>query len=238
MIKKGLVTVLAEKTQKELSIDITKLSPYSNEKVYMECSRCGEIYLREYANINQLHNCKNIDIDDYNSIAIDLKNIPDDKLKELNSFINLINYINETPIRLEAKLIHPDAKLPFRKRITDAGHDIYSIEDVVIKAHDMIDVRTGLIVSAPSGYYITVDGRSGMSLHGVMPFRGIIDSGYCGEMKVALMNVSNKDYHVKKHDRIAQIILHKHYQFDVTEVENFSKDYNTRGDVGFGFSGR
>jgi dUTP pyrophosphatase len=71
-----------------------------------------------------------------------------------------------------------------------------------------------------------------------MPFRGIIDSGYCGEMKVALMNVSNKDYHVKKHDRIAQIILHKHYQFDVTEVENFSKDYNTRGDVGFGFSGR
>jgi dUTP pyrophosphatase len=138
---------------------------------------------------------------------------------------------------MEVKLIHPDAKPPLRKRTTDAGYDIASIEDVIIPAHGMHDVHTGIIVASPPGHYLTVDGRSGMARKGVMPFRGIIDATYCGELMVALMNISDIDYKVSKYDRIAQIIAHKQIHLDFVEVEKFGPDYDQRGTAGFGSSG-
>lgn len=158
--------------------------------------------------------------------------------QEFQQYLSNINIKHITPTRLECKIIHKDGKLPFRKRVTDAGYDLFSIEDCVIPSHGMKDVRTGIIIAAPPGYYITVEGRSGMARQGVMPFRGIIDATYCGEMMVALMNISNQDYHVKKHDRIAQIILHEQIHADFSFVEEFGPDYNQRGTSGFGDSGR
>jgi hypothetical protein len=37
--------------------------------------------------------------------------------------------------RLECKLEHPKAQYPRRKRVTDAGYDVFSVEEVVIPAH-------------------------------------------------------------------------------------------------------
>lgn len=141
-------------------------------------------------------------------------------------------------IRAEYKFVHEDAKLPFRKRETDAGYDIYSIEDVVVPPHGMANVRTGIIIAVPYGYYFTVDGRSGIAMEGVVPFRGTIDATYCGELKVALENISDTPYYVKKHDRIAQIVLHRQLHMDFTQVETFSPEYNQRGTAGFGSSGK
>jgi dUTP pyrophosphatase len=71
-----------------------------------------------------------------------------------------------------------------------------------------------------------------------MPSHGIIDAGYCGELQVALFNYTNDPYEVKKYDRVAQIILHKVYNFDLALVDEFGPDYNSRGIAGFGSSGR
>lgn len=141
-------------------------------------------------------------------------------------------------VRLEYKLVDPEAKVPFRKRETDAGYDIYSIEDVTIKPHSTENIKTGIIVVCPQGYYIVVEGRSSMWVNGVAPFHGILDTGYTGPLFVRLMNISDVDYHVKKHDRIAQIILHKAYSAVFVEVDEFSDGYNQRGEAGFGSSGR
>jgi len=167
-----------------------------------------------------------------------------DKLKDESSLQDLVQFLNDVhykhlaPIRLECRHVHPDGKLPYRKRNTDAGYDLYAIEDCIIPAHGMLDVGTGIVVAAPPGTYITVEGRSGMARKGVMPFRGIIDATYCGEMKVALMNISDDDYEVKKHDRIAQIILHEQVHADFVVVDDFGPNYNQRGTSGFGDSGR
>ena len=147
----------------------------------------------------------------------------------------------KTPIRLEYKLLDEKAKPPFRKRSTDAGYDISSIEDIIIKPHCSVDISTGIAIAAPSGYYFTVDGRSSMSRNGIIPFRGIIDSGYCGHLMVALSNISDKSYEIKCGDRIAQIILHKQYHADFNMVENFGFEYSQRGangTDGFGSSGK
>jgi len=144
----------------------------------------------------------------------------------------------ESFVKLETKLIHPDAKLPFRKRTTDAGWDLYSVEDAVIEPQMTENIHTGICISAPEGYYYTIEGRSSMFMEGITPNRGIIDATYCGEVIVSLVNKSDEKYKITLGDRIAQIILHKSYDAMFFTVSEFSPDYNKRGTAGFGSSGK
>jgi dUTP pyrophosphatase len=157
---------------------------------------------------------------------------------------------NGTPIvRMEAKLIHPGAKLPSRVRGTDAGYDIYSIESVTLPSVGWVPfwrkrrdrstiVKTGICISAPPGYYYTIEGRSSLWSKGIVPNRGIIDSTYCGEVVVSLVNFSNRPYQINAGDRIAQILLHQQLDAHFEEVEDFSAEYNQRGKAGFGSTGK
>jgi len=142
------------------------------------------------------------------------------------------------PVKLETKLIDSEAKLPFRKRTTDAGWDLYSVEDAIIKPQTTKNVHTGICISAPEGYYYTIEGRSSMFMQGITPNRGIIDATYCGEVIVSLVNISDEEYKVVVGDRIAQIILHKCYDAEFFVVDEFSPNYNKRGTAGFGSSGK
>ena len=141
-------------------------------------------------------------------------------------------------IRMEVRLIHELAKLPFRQRDTDAGYDIYSIENVILPIHGAMLIKTGIQIAAPPGYYYTIEGRSSLWRQGIFPNRGIIDSTYCGEVVVSLVNVNGNPFEIAIGDRIAQIILHKQYDAKFEIVENFSDLYNQRGTAGFGSTGR
>jgi deoxyuridine 5'-triphosphate nucleotidohydrolase len=141
-------------------------------------------------------------------------------------------------VHLEFKCIDPEARIPYRKRDTDSGYDVYSIEDVTIKPHSTENIQTGIIVACPAGWYYTVEGRSSMWISGVAPFHGIVDATFTGPLFVRLFNMSDVEYCVKKHDRVAQIILHRAHNAVFVEVEEFSAAYNQRGTAGFGSSGR
>lgn len=141
-------------------------------------------------------------------------------------------------VRMEFKKLHPDGKLPFRTRTTDAGHDIASIEDVIIPPHTTLNLHTGISIAPPDGFYYTVEGRSSLWSKGIVPCRGIIDGGYTGEVLVAISNISNEPYQVHKGDRIAQIIIHKIIDVDFVEVNEFGPEYNFRSNNGFGSTGR
>lgn len=147
-------------------------------------------------------------------------------------------YEHVSPIRMECKIEHEDGKLPSRKRTTDAAYDVYSIEDATVPAHGIRNIDTGVIVTCPPGYYITVEPRSSLGKIGIIPMRGIIDAAYNGSLKVILTNQSNEDYEVRKHDRIAQIILNRQHHMEFDIVEDFSNEYNKRGCLGWGSSGR
>lgn len=148
------------------------------------------------------------------------------------------NPYHNGPIRLEVQRIHPDAKMPFRARPTDAGYDLYSIEEKELPPGKATPVHTGIKIAAPPGWYYTIDGRSSLWMIGVEPNRGIIDSTYCGEVLVSLVNFAGEPYKVKKGERIAQVILHRQYDAEFEEVENFSPEYNQRGEQGFGSTGK
>ena len=140
-------------------------------------------------------------------------------------------------VRAEYKKLHPDAKLPKRANKHDAASDVASIEDCVIKPGETASISTGLIFVVPAGYYITINGRSSMNKRGLIPFRGIIDAGYCNALIVNLTNTSTEEYKISKGDRIAQITIHEVIDYEEHEVEEFSEGYSMRGTRGFGSSG-
>lgn len=145
---------------------------------------------------------------------------------------------HERPILVEGKLIHENAKWPKRSRKEDAGFDLYAVSNGVVKGNSQENVNTGVILSAPQGWYFTIEGRSSLFKLGIKPLRGIIDATYCGELMVSLSNESATDFEYDAGDRIAQLVLHKAEDFMIREVEEFSPDYNIRGTNGFGSTGK
>ncbi len=162
--------------------------------------------------------------------------------EEVSSFKRSISKIVSQLVygvpRAEVVIRHPNAKMPHRGRDTDAGYDVYAVSDVTVGARSLSHIDTGLAVVAPAGYYLTVEGRSSMYRSGIVPFRGIVDGGYTGNMIVTLQNTTDIDYHIKCGDRIAQIVVERIIHMDFQEVQSVSPEYDIRGDKGFGSSGR
>ena len=59
---------------------------------------------------------------------------------------------------------------------------------------------------------------------------------YRGKLGAALINNTDDSYYVKKGDRIAQLVVYKLLEPIITWAE--TKDETSRGDKGFGSSGR
>lgn len=129
-------------------------------------------------------------------------------------------------------------KEPFsRANPSDAGIDIRASEEASIPPLCRATVPTGVSLEIPEGYYGRIAPRSGLAhKHGLDVLAGVVDSSYRGEVKVVLHNTDPyQSFHVSPGDRIAQLIIEKHYNMDFVEVENLAS--TDRGSGGFGSSG-
>lgn len=138
----------------------------------------------------------------------------------------------------EIRLVNPDAQVPHRAKETDAGYDIYSVQDVDIEPLTYREVDTGIQLACPKGWYYTIDGRSSMHRAGIVASRGIIDATYTGTIFVQLYNKNTITYRVKKGERIAQFTVHRVIDAGFKIVETFSEAYDVRGTSGFGSTGK
>jgi dUTP pyrophosphatase len=69
-------------------------------------------------------------------------------------------------------------------------------------------VSTGVSATPPPGTYIRIAPRSGLSLKdGIDIAGGVVDAGYKGEIKVIMVNASDRDFHVRREMAIAQLIV-------------------------------
>ena len=120
----------------------------------------------------------------------------------------------------------------------DTGYDIFCVEDKIIPAKGSAVVETGIEVAYISpGYWFLIAPRSGMGFKGgIQPHLGTIDNPYRGDCAVKLYNFSDKDYEVKKGDRIAQIIFFPVISLNISWSED--KIETERGINGFGSSGK
>lgn len=139
-------------------------------------------------------------------------------------------------ISIKFNKTHKDAKEPKQTSPGANGYDLSNIEEVLIPACGRKLVSTGLRVEIPSGYYVLINSRSGLALnHGLIAFNGLIDSDYRGEIKLLLFNFDDKDIHLAKGTRCAQLIAQQNISMDFVEVESLNE--TERGIKGFGSSG-
>ncbi len=129
---------------------------------------------------------------------------------------------------------HP---LPSYQTSGSAGMDLYANIDnpITIKPMERLLIPTGIYIELPSGYEAQIRPRSGLSIkHGITVLNtpGTIDSDYRGEIKVILINLSEKEYIINDGDRIAQMVILNYETIKWQEVEKLDETF--RGEEGFG----
>jgi dUTP pyrophosphatase len=126
--------------------------------------------------------------------------------------------------------------VPDRAYAGDAGLDLSSCERVELAPGARALVPTGLAVAIPEGFAGFVQPRSGLAVkHGISIVNtpGLIDSGYRGELQVALLNTdASEPFVVEPGMRIAQLVIVPIPDVELVEVDELPA--TERGARGFG----
>ena len=130
--------------------------------------------------------------------------------------------------------------LPRYESAQAAGMDIrcYLPEPVTLQPLERKLLPTGLFMELPEGYEAQIRPRSGLALKRgltVLNSPGTIDADYRGEVGVILINLSGEAQTIESGERICQMVIARHEQPEVVEVESLSE--TERGAGGFGHSG-
>ncbi len=131
-------------------------------------------------------------------------------------------------------------ELPSYKTKESAGMDLRANINapITLKPLERALIKTGLFLELPYGFEAQVRPRSGMALKkgiSVLNSPGTIDSDYRGEIGVILVNLSSENCIISDGDRIAQLVIAKCEQLQLTEVKELSN--SERGAGGFGSTG-
>ncbi|MFN8673788.1 MAG: dUTP diphosphatase [Candidatus Sericytochromatia bacterium] len=139
---------------------------------------------------------------------------------------------------LKIKKINEDAVLPEYAHKDDSGMDLFSVEEKVIKAGETALIKTGIQIELPPNTEAQVRPRSGLALKNsitVLNTPGTIDEGYRGEVGIILINHGKTDFEVKKHSKIAQMVICPVIRPQIIFDAELSE--TKRGEGGFGSTG-
>lgn len=130
--------------------------------------------------------------------------------------------------------------LPKYQTKQSAGLDLCAFldDELILKPMERKLIGTGLHIALPEGFEAGIRPRSGMAFkYGITVINspGTIDADYRGEIKIALVNLSQENFTIKNGDRVAQMVINKYEQvsFNLTD----SLDDTERGSGGYGHTG-
>ena len=138
------------------------------------------------------------------------------------------------------KRITDNVLLPKYETEGSSGMDLAANinENIEIKPGATVIVPTGISVSIPKNFEIQIRPRSGLAAKNqvsVLNTPGTIDADYRGEIKVILVNLSDKIFVVEKGLRIAQMVVCPVIKVSLKEVTKL--EITERGSGGFGSTG-
>ncbi len=133
-----------------------------------------------------------------------------------------------------------DIPLPEYQTEGSAGIDLHAAiyDEIILMPGERKQIPTGIKIALPHGYEAQIRPRSGLALnHGIgMPNApGTIDSDYRGEICVILINWGQDPFHIKRGDRIAQMIIAPVSHILWEPVPSLPS--SNRGHGGFGHTG-
>ena len=138
------------------------------------------------------------------------------------------------------KKLSKEVPIPKYETNGSSGLDLaaYIDKNIVIKPGKSEIIPTGLAIAIPKNFEIQIRPRSGLAAKNqisVLNTPGTIDADYRGEIKIILINLSDKSFTVKKGLRIAQMVLCPVVKAKLKEVQ--SLESTKRGSGGFGSTG-
>ena len=124
------------------------------------------------------------------------------------------------------------------KKKEDAGYDLKSAYDVVVEAGKQKLIKTNITVGMPNGYYGRIAPRSGLAYKCCINVHaGVTDFSYTGNIGIILFNHGDKNFIVKRGDRIAQLIVTKYLTGEKTKIIWGTPEETERGSAGYGSTG-
>ena len=138
------------------------------------------------------------------------------------------------------KRLSKNIRLPKYETSGSSGMDLTAnIEnEIEIAPGKSSIISTGLAISVTKYFEIQIRPRSGLAAKNqisVLNTPGTIDSDYRGELKVILINLSDKVFKIEKGLRIAQMVLCPVVKATLKEVDTLEE--TERGVGGFGSTG-
>jgi dUTP pyrophosphatase len=129
--------------------------------------------------------------------------------------------------------------MPAYARPGDAGADLVTTSDAVLRPGERVVVGTGIAIALPPGYAGFVHPRSGLAARAGLSLvnaPGTIDAGYRGEIRVCLINHDpHQPITLSRGDRIAQLVVQRVETAEFVEVDQLSD--SERGAGGYGSTG-
>ena len=137
---------------------------------------------------------------------------------------------------------------PESAHAADAGYDLRTPTDFIVRAGGSTIVDTGVHIAIPEGYVGFLKSKSGLNVRDGLTGEGVIDSGYTGSIVVKLFNNNPEapfgscfgdtihDKFFKRGDKIIQLVLLPIIKPDIVIVRKLEN--TERGNNGFGSTGR
>ncbi len=121
------------------------------------------------------------------------------------------------------------------QRPGDSGADVHAAYEGVVQSGQTIKLDLDFALEIPEGYEAQIRSRSGLSLQGRTVIAGTIDSSYRGNVAAILHNVSREPWHIKRGDRVAQMVIAPIAIVSFEPCSNLT--ITNRGANGFGSTG-
>ncbi|MCK4486618.1 MAG: dUTP diphosphatase [Desulfobacterales bacterium] len=140
--------------------------------------------------------------------------------------------------------LHPehDSDIPLPRYMTpqSSGMDLCAAikDNQEFPVGSITVIPTGIAIALPPGFEAQIRPRSGLAFKhgiGIINAPGTIDADYRGEIKVALINLGERPYTIRRGDRIAQMVIQKVYQAQLEVADALEETERNEG--GFGHTG-
>lgn len=142
-------------------------------------------------------------------------------------------------VKINIKILDDSLPVPEYSHEGDAGLDLYSRVDCILRPFKRKKIPTGIKISIPAGYAGFIQPKSGLAIRkglSMVNTPGLIDSGYRGEICVLCINLDPKNsISIKKGDKICQLVIQRIEKADLKVVKDL--DNTARGEKGFGSTG-
>jgi dUTP pyrophosphatase len=132
-----------------------------------------------------------------------------------------------TPKILFAKV--KDSAIIPSKEEENAGFDIYACwdgvekKDKIIKPHHTKLIPTGIACALPTNYYFQVEERGSTGSKGIKKSAGVVDSGYRGEIFIAISNVNDRYLVFGDKDNYLKEALNELQKWQSADVDNLTE---------------